>query len=110
MNMFGSWSRMLTIMENSLPEVWAEIKQKQNPKPVPPKVPKPASLTPSLRIFPQTASVKLLTKRSARALDTSKSCCVSPTIKQNVKDFVFYLPEINKKLDYLNKKINFFKF
>ena len=42
MNMFGSWSRMLTIMENSLPEVWAEIKQKQNPKPVPPKVPKPA--------------------------------------------------------------------
>ena len=42
MNMFGSWSRMLTIMENSLPEVWAEIKQKQNTKPVPPKVPKPA--------------------------------------------------------------------
>ena len=42
MNMFGSWSRMLTIMENSLPEVWAEIKQKQNPKPVPPEVPKPA--------------------------------------------------------------------
>ena len=42
MNMFGSWSRMLTIMENSLPEVWAEIKQTQNPKPVPPKVPKPA--------------------------------------------------------------------
>ena len=42
MIMFGSWSRMLTIMENSLPEVWAEIKQKQNPKPVPPKVPKPA--------------------------------------------------------------------
>ena len=42
MNMFGSWSRMLTIMENSLPEVWAEIKQKQTPKPVPPKVPKPA--------------------------------------------------------------------
>ena len=42
MNMFGSWSRMLTVMENSLPEVWAEIKQKQNPKPVPPKVPKPA--------------------------------------------------------------------
>ena len=42
MNMFGSWSRMLPIMENSLPEVWAEIKQKQNPKPVPPKVPKPA--------------------------------------------------------------------
>ena len=44
MNMFGSWSRMLTIMENSLPEVWAEIKEKENPKPkpVPPKVPKPA--------------------------------------------------------------------
>ena len=42
MNMFGCWSRMLTFMENSLPEVWAEIKQKQNPKPVPPKVPKPA--------------------------------------------------------------------
>ena len=31
---------------------------------------------------------------------------VPPTIKQNIKDFVFYLPEINKKLDYLNKKIN----
>ena len=44
MNMFGSWSRMLTIMESSLPEVWAEIKEKENPKPkpVPPKVPKPA--------------------------------------------------------------------
>ena len=41
MNMFGSWSRMLTVMENSLPEVWAEIKQKQNPKPVPPTSPKP---------------------------------------------------------------------
>ena len=42
MNMFGSWSRMLTIMEHSLPEVWAEIKQKQNPKPLRTKVPKPA--------------------------------------------------------------------
>ena len=44
MNMFGSWSRMLTIMESSLPEVWAEIKEKENPKPkpLPPKVPKPA--------------------------------------------------------------------
>jgi len=53
MNMFGSWSRMLTVMESSLPEVWAEIKQKQNPKPVPPKVPKPvrkASVKPATAV------------------------------------------------------------
>ena len=31
---------------------------------------------------------------------------VSPTLKQNVKDFVFYLPEMKKKLDYLNDKID----
>ena len=46
MNHFGSWSRMLSIMESSLPEVWAEIKKKENPppkpKPAPPKEPKPA--------------------------------------------------------------------
>ena len=46
LNFFGSWSRMLSIMENSLPDVWAEIKKKENPppkpKPVPPKAPKPA--------------------------------------------------------------------
>jgi len=41
MNMFGSWSRMLAIMERSLPQVWAEIKEKENPKPVPPTSPKP---------------------------------------------------------------------
>ena len=38
MNFFGSWSRMLNLMENSLPEAWAEIKTKENP---PPKVPEP---------------------------------------------------------------------
>ena len=45
LNFFGSWSRMLGIMENSLPEVWAEIKKKENPPPKPkpaPKEPKPA--------------------------------------------------------------------
>ena len=46
LNHFGSWSRMLSIMETNLPEVWAQIKLKENPppkpKPVPPKVPKPA--------------------------------------------------------------------
>ena len=46
LNFFGSWSRMLGIMENALPEVWAEIKKKENPppkpKPAPPKVPTPA--------------------------------------------------------------------
>jgi len=44
MNFFGSWSRMVSIMENSLPKVWAEIKEKESPtpKPVPPKPPKPA--------------------------------------------------------------------
>ena len=46
LNFFGSWTRMLSIMENSLPEVWAEIKKKENPppkpKPAPPKVPTPA--------------------------------------------------------------------
>ena len=46
LNFFGSWSRMLGIMQNSLPEVWAEIKKKENPppkpKPAPPKVPTPA--------------------------------------------------------------------
>jgi hypothetical protein len=45
LNFFGSWSRMLGIMENSLPEVWAEIKKRENPPPKPkpaPKEPKPA--------------------------------------------------------------------
>ena len=45
LNFFGSWSRMLGIMENNLPEVWAEIKNKENPpkpKPAAPKVPTPA--------------------------------------------------------------------
>lgn len=45
LNHFGSWSRMLGILENTLPDVWAEIKLKENPpppKPVPPKEPKPA--------------------------------------------------------------------
>ena len=43
LNFFGSWSRMLSIMENSLPEVWTEIKEKETPtpKPLPPKPPKP---------------------------------------------------------------------
>ena len=46
LNHFGSWSRMLGIMETNLPEVWAQIKLKENPppkpKPVPPTAPKPA--------------------------------------------------------------------
>lgn len=43
MNFFGSWSRMLNLMENSLPGVWAEIKTKENPPPksVSPKAPEP---------------------------------------------------------------------
>ncbi len=47
LNHFGSWSRMLGILENTLPDVWSEIKLKENPppppKPVPPKAPKPAA-------------------------------------------------------------------
>jgi len=44
LNFFGNWSRMLSIIESTLPEVWAEIKEKENPtpKPVAPKPPKPA--------------------------------------------------------------------
>lgn len=46
LNHFGSWSRMLGILESTLPDVWAEIKLKENPppppKPAPPKEPKPA--------------------------------------------------------------------
>lgn len=43
LNLFGSWSRMLGIMESSFPKVWAEIKTKENPPPksISPKVPKP---------------------------------------------------------------------
>lgn len=42
LNHFGSWSRMLNIIENNLPDVWAEIKKKENPPPPPPKPePKP---------------------------------------------------------------------
>ena len=41
LNHFGSWSRMLGVLENTLPDVWAEIKEKENPKPVPPTSPKP---------------------------------------------------------------------
>ena len=40
LNFFGSWSRMLGIMENNLPEAWAEINKKE--KPAAPKVPTPA--------------------------------------------------------------------
>ena len=43
LNFFGSWTRMLSIMENSLPEVWAEIKKKENPPPKPEPTPKPAA-------------------------------------------------------------------
>tara|TARA_R110001592_G_scaffold45998_1_gene146713 strand:- start:3152 stop:3484 length:333 start_codon:yes stop_codon:yes gene_type:complete len=42
LNFFGSWSRLLSIMENTLPEVWAEIKEKETPTPKPPP-PKPAT-------------------------------------------------------------------
>lgn len=45
LNFFGSWSRMLGIIEKNLPEVWAEINKKENPpkpKPAAPKVPTPA--------------------------------------------------------------------
>jgi|SRR5210317_239228 len=41
LNFFGSWSRMLQIMENELPEVWAEIKKKETPPPPPPPKPEP---------------------------------------------------------------------
>ena len=41
LNHFGSWSRMLGILENTLPDVWAEIKEKENPISVPPTPPKP---------------------------------------------------------------------
>ena len=59
MNHFGSWSRMLSIMESSLPDVWTEIKLKENPppKPVPPKEPKP---TPKAAVKP---AVKPAVKR-----------------------------------------------
>tara|TARA_Y100000389_G_scaffold189838_1_gene214014 strand:+ start:1553 stop:1885 length:333 start_codon:yes stop_codon:yes gene_type:complete len=43
LNFFGSWTRMLSIMENSLPEVWAEIKKKETPPPKPEPTPKPAA-------------------------------------------------------------------
>ena len=54
LNHFGSWSRMLNIMETNLPEVWAQIKLKENPppkpKPVPPKAPKPkAAVKPAIK-------------------------------------------------------------
>jgi hypothetical protein len=43
LNFFGSWTRMVSIMENSLPEVWAEIKKKETPPPKPEPTPKPAA-------------------------------------------------------------------
>jgi hypothetical protein len=54
LNHFGSWSRMLNIMETNLPEVWSQIKLKENPppkpKPVPPKAPKPkAAVKPAIK-------------------------------------------------------------
>lgn len=42
LNFFGSWSRMLNIIQTELPEVWKEIKLKENPPPPPPPKPKPA--------------------------------------------------------------------
>ncbi len=52
LNLFGSWSRMLGVLENSFPEVWAEIKLKENPpKLVPPKAPKPvAAVKPATKL------------------------------------------------------------
>lgn len=41
LNHFGSWSRMLNIIQNTLPEVWADIKRKENPPPPPPPKPEP---------------------------------------------------------------------
>ena len=52
LNLFGTWSRMLGIIETSFPEVWAEIKLKENPpKLVPPKAPKPkAAVKPATKL------------------------------------------------------------
>ena len=41
LNHFGSWSRLLTTLEGSFPDVWAEIKKAENPPPPPPPPPKP---------------------------------------------------------------------
>ena len=41
LNHFGSWSRLLTTLQGSFPELWAEIKKAENPPPPPPPKPKP---------------------------------------------------------------------
>lgn len=59
LNHFGSWSRMLGIIQDTLPDVWAEIKKKETPPPPPPKpapkvekkeAPKPATPKPTAAV------------------------------------------------------------
>jgi cell division protein FtsN len=42
MNHFGSWSRLLRIIENTMPEEWAQMQPKAAPPPPPKPEPKPA--------------------------------------------------------------------
>ena len=41
MNHFGSWSRLLRIIENTMPEEWAQMQPKAAPPPPPPPKPEP---------------------------------------------------------------------
>ena len=42
MNHFGSWSRLLRIIETTMPEEWAQMQPKAAPPPPPKPEPKPA--------------------------------------------------------------------
>jgi len=42
MNHFGSWSRLLRIIENTMPKEWAQMQPKAAPPPPPKPEPKPA--------------------------------------------------------------------
>lgn len=55
LNHFGSWSRLLSVIENDLPDVWKEIKKAEAPPPPPPPPPKPED---PLAKLAKTSSVK----------------------------------------------------
>ena len=58
LNHFGSWSRLLTTLEGSFPDVWAEIKKAENPPPPPPPPPKPEAPVRKTTLSSKKTSVK----------------------------------------------------
>jgi outer membrane biosynthesis protein TonB len=65
MNHFGSWSRLLRIIENTMPEEWEEIKRKENPPPPPPPKPAPKVEKPEPKPAPAPKPVSVAEPKPA---------------------------------------------